>query len=197
MNSLTSRPLSPISAITLISALVFLANIPSNVDFPTPDPAKMPIRWPFPRVISPSTAFTPSGSGSVIISLESGSGEGASILYVSVPMYSLPSIGLPSPSNVRPSISSPTETESGYPMFSTIQPEPIPSVVSKGIRSVFPSLKPITSAMINLFSSLSTIIRHKSSSLASGPLLSIVSPTTLTTFPSRLKYVFCFTASYL
>ena len=39
MNSRTSLPRSPISAMTLISALVFLANIPINVDFPTPEPA--------------------------------------------------------------------------------------------------------------------------------------------------------------
>ena len=62
MNSRTSRPRSPISAITLISALVFRANIPINVLFPTPEPAKTPIRCPFPTVISPSTALTPSGS---------------------------------------------------------------------------------------------------------------------------------------
>lgn len=50
INSPTSRPRSPISAITLISAFVFLANIPSKVLFPTPLPAKMPIRCPFPIV---------------------------------------------------------------------------------------------------------------------------------------------------
>ena len=43
INSLTSRPRSPISAITFISALVFLANIPISVLFPTPLPANIPI----------------------------------------------------------------------------------------------------------------------------------------------------------
>ena len=43
-NSRTSLPRSPISAMTLISALVFLANIPISVLFPTPEPAKIPIR---------------------------------------------------------------------------------------------------------------------------------------------------------
>ena len=77
-NSLTSLPRSPINAITLISAFVFLANIPSNVLFPTPDPAKIPILCPFPTVIRPSTAFTPKGSTSSIIFLAIGSGGNAS-----------------------------------------------------------------------------------------------------------------------
>ena len=52
MNSLTSRPRSPIKAITFISAVVFRAIIPSNVLFPTPLPAKIPTRCPFPTVRS-------------------------------------------------------------------------------------------------------------------------------------------------
>ena len=43
-------------------------------DFPTPDPAKMPIRCPFPRVRSPSIALTPSSSFSVMRGREIGSG---------------------------------------------------------------------------------------------------------------------------
>ena len=69
-----SLPRSPISAITLMSAFVFLANMPSRVLFPTPEPANTPIRCPFPTVISPSTAFTPSGSTSLIIRRSIGSG---------------------------------------------------------------------------------------------------------------------------
>ena len=74
MNSLTSLPRSPISAITFISAKVFLAIIPSKVDLPTPEPANIPILCPLPQVKNPSIAFTPSGSGSVIFVLESGFG---------------------------------------------------------------------------------------------------------------------------
>ena len=43
INSLTSLPRSPISAITFKSAEVFFAIIPKVVLFPTPEPAKMPI----------------------------------------------------------------------------------------------------------------------------------------------------------
>ena len=78
MNSRTSLPRSPIKAMTLISALVFLANIPMRVDLPTPEPAKIPMRCPLPTVIIPSTAFTPSGSTSLMIFLLKGSGGAAS-----------------------------------------------------------------------------------------------------------------------
>ena len=59
MNSRTSRPRSPTRAMTLMSAFTFLAIMPSSVDLPTPEPAKMPIRWPLPMVSRPSMAFTP------------------------------------------------------------------------------------------------------------------------------------------
>ncbi len=66
MNSLTSRPRSPIRAITFTSALVFRAIMPIRVDFPTPEPAKMPRRWPLPAVSSMSIARTPVTIRSVI-----------------------------------------------------------------------------------------------------------------------------------
>ena len=59
MNSRTSRPRSPTSAITLIEALVERAIMPSSVDLPTPEPAKIPRRWPRPQGTSPSSARTP------------------------------------------------------------------------------------------------------------------------------------------
>ena len=44
INSLTSRPRSPIRAITFKSAEVFFAIMPRVVLLPTPEPAKIPIR---------------------------------------------------------------------------------------------------------------------------------------------------------
>ena len=44
MNSSTSRPRSPTRAMTLMSALTFLAIMPIRVLLPTPEPAKIPIR---------------------------------------------------------------------------------------------------------------------------------------------------------
>ena len=59
MNSRTSRPRSPTSAITLTSADVDRAIMPSSEDLPTPEPAKMPRRWPRPQGTSASSARTP------------------------------------------------------------------------------------------------------------------------------------------
>ena len=59
MNSRTSRPRSPTSASTETSASVPRAIIDSRLDLPTPEPAKMPSRWPRPHGVSVSIARTP------------------------------------------------------------------------------------------------------------------------------------------
>jgi len=43
----------------LMSASVLRAIMPRRVDLPTPEPAKMPMRWPRPMGIMPSMARTP------------------------------------------------------------------------------------------------------------------------------------------
>ena len=184
-NSLTSRPRSPIRAITLMSALVLRANIPMSVLLPTPLPANIPILCPLPTVRSPSTALTPKGRTSLMITLDIGSGGAASTEYSSVSPRSSPSTGLPRPSSVCPRIPNPTFTPRGLPVFSTIQPGPIPSTVSKGIRRTTDSLNPTTSALTTWLLSAEYIL-HKSLSFASGPTDSTVSPTILDTFPSFL-----------
>jgi hypothetical protein len=63
MNSFSSRPRSPTSAMTLTSARVLRAIEPSSVLLPTPEPDIMPRRCPRPQVSSPSMARTPSSSG--------------------------------------------------------------------------------------------------------------------------------------
>jgi hypothetical protein len=45
-NSFTSRPRSPMSAMTALSKPADFAIIERRVDFPTPEPAKTPMRWP-------------------------------------------------------------------------------------------------------------------------------------------------------
>src|ERR671928_123657 len=54
MNSRTSRPRSPTRQITLTCADVDRAIMPSREDLPTPEPAKMPSRWPRPHGTSAS-----------------------------------------------------------------------------------------------------------------------------------------------
>ena len=66
INSLTSRPRSPIRAITLSCAEVFFAIIPIVVLLPTPEPAKIPILCPLPTVVNPSIARIPSERASEI-----------------------------------------------------------------------------------------------------------------------------------
>ena len=63
MNSRTSRPRSPTREMTLTSAVVYRAIIPKSVLLPTPDPAKIPILCPVPRVSIPSTTRTPTDRG--------------------------------------------------------------------------------------------------------------------------------------
>ena len=130
MNSRTSRPRSPIRAITFSSALVLRANIPIKVDLPTPEPAKIPILCPLPTVIRPSTAFTPNGSTSLMIVRFIGSGLLASSGYQVSPVGVNSLIGRPRPSKICPKRKSPTCTERGRSIFSTMQPAPIPSVAS-------------------------------------------------------------------
>ena len=77
MNSRTSRPRSPSSAMTLTSACAWRAIMPSSVLLPTPEPAKMPTRWPRPMVSRPSMARTPVSSGRSIASRSSGLGGSA------------------------------------------------------------------------------------------------------------------------
>lgn len=70
----TSRFLSPTSAITVTSAELFRDIDPKSVLLPTPLPPKMPIRWPWPTGIRPSTARSPVTNGAVICSRASGPG---------------------------------------------------------------------------------------------------------------------------
>ncbi len=77
MNSRTSRPRSPSRAITLTSAVVRRAIMPSRTLLPTPLPAMMPMRCPRPRVISPSMARTPVPSGRSMRLRSSGCGGSA------------------------------------------------------------------------------------------------------------------------
>ena len=66
MNSLTSRPRSPIRPITLTSGSACRAIIPNRVLLPTPLPAITPRRWPLPQVRKASMALIPEAIFSLI-----------------------------------------------------------------------------------------------------------------------------------
>ena len=55
----TSRPLSPIIAMTTISALIRVANSPIRLDLPTPDPANRPILCPLTKGSMVSNTMCP------------------------------------------------------------------------------------------------------------------------------------------
>ena len=111
MNSRTSRPRSPTRQITLISAEVERAIMPSSEDLPTPEPAKMPRRWPRPQGTIASSARTPSDTRSSMRGRESGSGGEASAgRHCVFGIGPLPSSGRPRPSSARPSSASETST---------------------------------------------------------------------------------------
>src|SRR4051794_16918278 len=184
-NSRTSRPRSPTRQMTLTSALVERAIIPSSEDLPTPEPAKMPSRWPRPTGTNASSARTPSSRRVSIGVRESGDGGAAIVdLTVSPRGAGSPSSGRPRPSRTRPSRSSPTGSRKECPFAVTGLPGPIPSSGPSGMSRVRPSRKPTTSAGI-VAPFRPVAISQTSPISASRPVASITSPIRFVTRPRR------------
>src|SRR4051812_46005765 len=190
MNSRTSRPRSPTRQMTLTSADVERAIMPSSDDLPTPEPAKMPSRWPRPQGTSASSARTPSVTRSVIRGRSSGAGGAPTIGRGRTAARSgPPSIGWPSPSSTRPSSASPTSTDTRRPVAVTTSPGPIPCISPNGISSVRPERKPTTSAGIvvqpPVAPSRPVRTSHTSPTSASSPVASTINPMRSLTRPCR------------
>ncbi len=186
MNSRTSRPRSPTRAMTLTSALLPRAIMPIRVLLPTPDPAKMPIRWPVPQGISASIARTPRASGLRMLGRRSTSGGRASMeRRPSSAGRPRPSSGRPRPSSTRPSSASPTPTCTAVPVATTVWPGPTPAASPSGISRVRPSRKPTTSACSGgrPVRWPGRRISQRSPMPASGPLLSTTRPMSWLTRP--------------
>src|SRR5579859_6914642 len=186
MNSWTSRPRSPIKPMTLMSASQLRAIIPSSVLLPTPEPAKMPNRWPLPQVSIPSRARTPVASGVLIGCRPSGLG-GASVMRAVREVWSgpLPSIGRARPSITRPRSSSPTGTAKPLPLGKTAVPGRTPWVSANGIRISRSSRNPTTSAVMREAPAVarSGYRWQISPSGKRSPSTSMLRPTTWTTRP--------------
>ncbi|OIQ69022.1 hypothetical protein GALL_493780 [mine drainage metagenome] len=147
MNSRTSRPRSPTRAITATSASVPRAIIDSRVDFPTPDPAKTPIRCPRPTGTKASIARTPTPSWRSTLDLESAIGAAFSTETIVVPVSGPRlSIGLPRPSRTRPRRARPTCIWRGPPVAATSTPGPMPKIGPSGMQVNRPPLAETTSA---------------------------------------------------
>ena len=157
-NARTSRPRSPTSAITAMSAAVPRAIMPSNVLLPTPLPPNMPMRCPRPHVSRASMARTPVPMGATIGSRASGFIGGGCSGYSSPPsMAGRPSSGRPSPSMTRPSSSGPTTTAADPPRATRRSPGLMPVVVPSGTDCSRPSLNPTTSTGSTWPSRLTTV----------------------------------------
>ena len=97
--------------------------MPSKVLLPTPDPAKIPIRWPVPTVNIPSIALTPTSKRSSIGGRVNGLGGSCSVGTVGSPLgNNVPSIGFPIESSTLPISSAPTLISNGARVPSTKQP---------------------------------------------------------------------------
>src|SRR5439155_14914261 len=166
------------------------AIMPSSVLLPTPEPAKMPMRWPRPQVSRPSRARTPVASGVRIGWRPSGFG-GASVIRAMRDVLSgpLPSIGRASPSMTRPSSSSPTGTENPRPLGNTAVPGRTPCVSANGIRISRSSRKPTTSAVMREPPAVarSGYRWQMSPSGSRRPSTSMLRPTTWTTRPWKRR----------
>ena len=123
--------------------------MPSSVVLPTPEPAKMPMRWPRPQGTRPSSARTPSGSGRSIRGAE----RHRRRRHRRPPLRARrrsgrrPSIGWPSPSSTRPSSSvADDDAEATRRWRSRGCRGRCRRISPSGISSVRPSRKPTTSA---------------------------------------------------
>ncbi len=121
MNSRTSRPRSPTRQITFTSAAVERAIMPISEDLPTPEPAKMPRRWPRPHGTSASKR--PYARAKPLLDggprqrgrRRRGGGAGRTRRRDRRPRRSAP----PSASTTRPSSSSPTGARNCSPVAVT------------------------------------------------------------------------------
>ncbi len=186
IKSRTSRPLSPINAMTLTSALQYRLIMPSKVLLPTPLPEKIPILWPSPHVRSPSIARIPVGMILVIRFLFRGLGGVRSTGQLSrdsaIPLSSS-SIGSPRPLSTFPSKSSPAWMVSALPVGMTLHPDPTPFRSPSGISSTCRSRNPTTSA-ITAEPFPSSKIRQTSPTNPFIPCTMMVRPITWVTFPA-------------
>ena len=150
MNSRTSRPRSPTRQMTLTSADVERAIIPSSEDLPTPEPAKMPRRWPRPQGTSESSARTPSVTRSVIRGRSSGDGGAPTIGRWASAVERRAAVDRVAEAveHAARAARGRSGTETSRPVAVTMSPGPMPCISPSGISSVRPERKPTTSAGI-------------------------------------------------
>ena len=135
-NSRTSRPRSPTSTTTTVSKASAPASIASSVDLPTPEPAKMPSRWPKQIGVKMSMTLTPVENAEPTRWRASAEGCAASAASSGSPCGSAgpPSIGRASASMARPRQAGCGITAKG-PRLKTLSPTPASPARSNGATS--------------------------------------------------------------
>ena len=167
-----------------MSASVYRAIMPSSTDFPTPEPAMMPIRCPRPQVRQELIDLIPTSSGCLIrlrfMGLITSGYNGISVDVSSSPF---PSRGRINGSKTLPSKPSPTGTIAGRSSGTTRHLGPIPCALCKGITSILSWRNPTTSAATVLRNS-GLYIRHIPPTAQPGFVASTMLPITCITRPS-------------
>ena len=187
MNSWTSRPRSPTRPITATSGDENRASIDISDDLPTPEPAKMPMRWPRQQVRKVLMARTPR---SIFLPTRWRVWAGGGLLRIGTGCEPLsgarsPSTGSPRALTTRPSQWSEGKTEARSSLTSASQPRPTPSRVPSGISSALPCRKPTTSHGTRRWSRAIRVQRPLTDSSFSIPATSTSSPWIPETRPKR------------
>jgi hypothetical protein len=160
------------------------AIIDSSTDLPTPEPAKMPMRWPWQQVTKVLSARTPRSIGLPTRRRVCAAGGGDLNGYGNGPdgKGPFPSIGRPIASTTRPSQPSLGRTAARTADTTARQPRRTPSSGANGISSAFPPEKPTTSQGM-AWPGVSIVTRAPTDMVCSGPATSTIRPRTPTTRP--------------
>ena len=168
-----------------MSAATLRASIDSSTDLPTPEPEKMPMRWPRQTVRNVLSARTPRSSGAPTRMRACAGGGELRNGYGAGPAGKgpRPSIGSPMALMTRPSQRSEGRTALAPEVTSALQPRRTPSSAAKGMASAWPPWKPTTSQGIGCPTPVSMVSRAPTDMAWIGPATSTISPRTPTTRP--------------
>jgi len=191
-NSRTSRPRSPTKASTATSQAVCRASMASKVDFPIPDPANKPRRWPSRQVANVLRTRTPRSSRGPSRARWVASGGDARtsrgrVLRGKAPRWSS---GRPVGSMTRPSHPSHGARRAPRGRFGVngmvaLPPGPTPSSVSNAMTRASAPRKPTTSPNTGRPSRAVRLSRSPMLAWAVRPATSTESPATFTTRPLK------------
>ncbi len=191
-NSRTSRPRSPTRARTTTSQAACWASIANKVDFPTPEPANKPRRWPVRHVAKRSNARTPRLSrGPSLARRAAGGGSARTDRANPPPRVPRSSMGLPSGSTTRPSQRAEIDkllaclTWAAASGIDAVAPGPIPLRFANDSARAKPARKPTISATTGELLRGDNCTRSPMASCPDKPPSSAARPETPRTVPEQ------------